>query len=381
MSLEQRRGLRLKSFLRNGTAADSSGRDAVRDVATATGSVTFKSTEPGKADGGTAPTPTARRVDSFSRLRRTPSELRRAEGFWSYLDDSALDRLDVCLSRKFFFLSFGLGEYLLAAPGTIFGFPVVAMSSMSLLLPYLSEHIDDHHEGAYLCAWVGLAIAALYCGLSLVGCLREKERWGEKVVRQVFKRDFYLFAISFPLVMGWLAGGNEILAPISFHTTCYNVSQCFIALVKCCSGRVRPCAKTNLRAELQKLGVQRVVKLHAIFEGPRQSHMSFPSGDACGAAVFSACVFLASGRTAHTAWIWVILACLGRMYFWLHHLGDVGGGSFVGIWTCFLLDSVAGVHAFGFVSAGVSTAATLYLFVNIDRLRHFARRKLHLATE
>eukprot|EP00958_Prasinococcus_capsulatus_P029276 scaffold7384_cov396-Prasinococcus_capsulatus_cf.AAC.11 len=110
MSLEQRRGLRLKSFLRNGTAADSSGRDAVRDVATATGSVTFKSTEPGKADGGTAPTPTARRVDSFSRLRRTPSELRRAEGFWSYLDDSALDRLDVCLSRKFFFLSFGLGE-------------------------------------------------------------------------------------------------------------------------------------------------------------------------------------------------------------------------------------------------------------------------------
>ena len=81
---------------------DELPEDVARDFATASSSLSFR------AHAGTAAKQNGN--SSGSKLKRSASEARRAEGFWSHLDDSPMDRLDVAISRLVFSLNLGYVE-------------------------------------------------------------------------------------------------------------------------------------------------------------------------------------------------------------------------------------------------------------------------------
>ena len=80
--------------------------EVARDFATASSSMSFRA----HAGANSTTTRTQNSNSVGSKLKRSASELRRAEGFWSHLDDSPLARLDVAISRVIFSCNLGYAE-------------------------------------------------------------------------------------------------------------------------------------------------------------------------------------------------------------------------------------------------------------------------------
>jgi hypothetical protein len=92
---------------------------------------------------------------------------------------------------------------------------------------------------------------------------------------------------------------------------------------------------------------------------------SFPSGDAAGAAAFSASLVFAAGVPVVVAALLALCTMHGRVYLWAHHLSDVVAGCVLGVCSTAALETSIGARQFGIghliatsVLIGVAQGAT-----------------------
>ena len=159
------------------------------------------------------------------------------------------------------------------------------------------------------------------------------------------------YTITKKLVIPLIAGPPLVTRTLfvsAYAPTCFVLSAWFLAnslvhAIKITSRRARPVVA--LEQQLKKVhreldGIRRVAA-----RGESGFH-SFPSGDSCGAAVYSTTLYLLGARNPLVFATPVVLSSYGRVYFHCHHLSDVLVGDLIGMMVTLWLNNRIGMYTF-----------------------------------
>ena len=147
------------------------------------------------------------------------------------------------------------------------------------------------------------------------------------VVPPLFARVFFISAYS----------------PICFVCSAWFLANSIVHAMKITSRRARP--MVALREELK--GIHReLASIPRIVGRGEGGYHSFPSGDACGATVYSTTLYLLGSRNPFVFAAPVVLSSYGRIYFHCHHLSDVLVGNLIGFMITHWLNSRIGIYGF-----------------------------------
>lgn len=282
---------------------------------------------------------------------------------------SVLDTMDRNLSWEVFDLSVGLLEWPLSVPAVWFGCPVTAFGLGAYLMG-AAGGVAGGIDGAGFRAW--LALTGLISAVLLrrwFGLLLRGNPWAMYQTTALLPLMFSAIAIARVLDAVATAdrGGRRLLAPVSFYLCSYMFTQTFVLFLKALTRRVRP--GVALAGELEKVP-RRIPSLTYLRMKGHTAIESFPSGDAAGAAVFSASLVIACGWSVPAAGTFALLSAFGRMYLWAHHLADVSAGAAIAVACCWALDAAAGGHAaFGLVHVGLAIPAFASVYGIVLKLR------------
>jgi len=173
-------------------------------------------------------------------------------------------------------------------------------------------------------------------------------------VRQISEGSitkFYSVKLLIPYMFGSLYLVNTYTDPNSnalagqiFYLCGYFGTQAIIFCGKVFMRRLRP--GSCLEKELSLIHRE----LPALNYLNRQGHVcfeSFPSGDAAGAMVFSAALFIITDYQYYWVFLFGFMSAFGRMYFFAHHLFDVLVGEIVAFTVLFTFDHLYDWKTFG----------------------------------
>jgi membrane-associated phospholipid phosphatase len=250
-------------------------------------------------------------------------------GVWR--EGSWVDRADKWVSHQLAFRwQLGLLEFPLAVPGTWFGTTTTSLGSTPLLIAAAADPTNAH---LVVAASVAFCVALVIFGL---------------VVAK--RADRALLWWNPPVVVLASVGIAGALSPAvglhasAFYVSCWGYSVLASSWLKTVFARRRPCITADGCERLDQL---RLLPLHEHLCVGFTAIESFPSGDACGGAVASTALYLATGGTLWVVWLPMLLSAYGRMYIWAHHLLDVAAGAALGVATTLLVDRAVAWSTFG----------------------------------
>ncbi|KAJ1638076.1 hypothetical protein T492DRAFT_946261 [Pavlovales sp. CCMP2436] len=249
--------------------------------------------------------------------RGTPERV----GLWP--EGSLIDKLDKFVSyHAVFRWQLGLLELPLAVPGTWFGTTTTSLGSAPLLIAAVAEPGNTRLAAVAVAIFVGALVA--FC-LVVTGRADRELLWWKPPV-------FVLTSV----------GIARLLSPtavhiVSFYVACWGYAVLSGSLLKTVFARRRPCISVEGCELLDEL---RLLPLHEHLCAGYTAIESFPSGDACGGAVASSALYLATGGVSWLVWLPMLFSMYGRMYIWAHHLLDVVAGAVVGVAISFALNRV-----------------------------------------
>lgn len=252
-------------------------------------------------------------------------------GIWR--EDSCLDHADRLLSRPIFNLSLPAPlELLLAVPSVYLGLPYAFVGSTPLAVAWLASGGGN--------TWAGLS-AALVLAFGAVVVLAGLCRWID-----IFGST-KVATFCMPLVTCAILDSSFVpeAARAAALTSMSSSALCLVAIVpiQALVARPRPVVALKL---LESISWPRTELMRPYIEAlasPGQVFGSFPSADI--AVVASSAVVLGhSWAPPEATWApitvavaCVVLSCIGRMYFWAHHLLDIAFGVLFGALAAELL--------------------------------------------
>lgn len=250
-------------------------------------------------------------------------------------EGGALDRLDKALSGPIFRLVLPApAEVALSMPGAWFGCGPYALGLAPLLL---AASVGRDTPKAKL---VGLPLAAgigLWLKKALAPVEELKRGRGLTHIYIAFYKSPVVSLGTPHMVMGVIHAmgfGGYTRAPVLYMSSWFLV-QALIEGVKGLVWRRRP--TVALRDELDSVH-RALPELGHSTRVASQANLSFPSGDAAGAAAFGVALALAAPELRAPALTVAALSAFGRVYFHCHHLLDVSVGSCIGACVVLLMN-------------------------------------------
>lgn len=250
------------------------------------------------------------------------SPCRRAMGLWR--EGSWLDAVDKRISSLVFGLRLpALLELLLAVPGAFMGFPHAFLGPTPLALAWLASS----GPATFLRNMAAVSLAGGLIGFfgGLMGTFDFRQ--ATKVMLLAMPA-FAIWALFRPGVEA--AARNVGL--LSITAAALAVAVCIP--LKAVANRLRPAVSLKLVFKAKDTRLPMLLRYIKAMCAGGQANESLPSSDAAVMAANATLLCMAWAYPEpwpqRLALCFVALCCLGRMYFWAHHLLDVACGSAVG---------------------------------------------------
>eukprot|EP00301_Raphidiophrys_heterophryoidea_P025176 c8387_g1_i1.p1 GENE.c8387_g1_i1~~c8387_g1_i1.p1 ORF type:complete len:300 (+),score=63.48 c8387_g1_i1:35-901(+) len=271
---------------------------------------------------------------------------------------------DAAITKKITRLSFpDPVEYLLSIPGCFFGMPVI----QAFVPLYITALLHPSEFPSFLATWIFVLLVALWFA----------------VQNSVLSWKFLVGPLFIPLhlsVIGYLEYFKPTITgpAFTFSFGC-SIAVCIIVIIKRQARRNRPALvfKSELDYSKRAALFTKYIKVFAAAEGD----MSFPSGDACVSACFATSLnyayFHATGHSlSFVAWMLFcvccpVLSCVGRVYFWAHHVLDAAFGAALGSVCVVVVWNIFGIKGPGAIACVFGTGIVLitYIFVALPHMQ------------
>lgn len=271
-----------------------------------------------------------------------------------------LDVIDKKLSRPLFLAKLPLRfqELLLSIPGNFFGSGSFALITCPAITTIIFLYNSNNKEDTSFQQWYGwmVGVALLFC-INLIIWVQILSSKNRKLHQQAINL-FYgklLGAIGPILSIGILSltpnhtEQERYARQMGYAQICmWSIGVVPIAILKPWVARQRPAYWIHQSQEHVRLQQAAATKHFPILPKMfvHDPNASFPSGDAGGAiGCMFPLLFLQqeaekSVSTIYLAWTFVLLSCIGRVYFFAHHVGDVMAGVTTSLAACWIFQQL-----------------------------------------